>query len=295
MKRHVRHTIIAAAALILLAELLIRWPHRGEPIELYVLVGDSVSAQAFSTTTVSRFSGATHLGHLSEVASSALQPSGASAPIGEVHSRGLLHRGIWLAVLNHAGQLLLLRRSSRTVTCPSAWSLVGEHCQPGEPATDTAQRALREELGLASEAQRQIAIERLGPDLLFKSDYSVDGGLAAGSGRVKQDLQVTTLLVATLPARTPRFTFGDEVSETRWIRVESVGRWANSSGAKELCNAPIRELLFVVLRRLRQHVCAKAASHLRIPARNVSRCSVASRRVPVRRANRTRVAVSMKG
>lgn len=42
----------------------------------------------------------------------------------------------------------MIRRSEQMVTCGGAWSLVGEHNQPGESYEDAALRGVKEELGV---------------------------------------------------------------------------------------------------------------------------------------------------
>jgi len=88
-------------------------------------------------------------------------------PIGAAHDRGLLHRGVWIGVLRGPAteaELLLLQRSDRVVTCPTAWGLVGEHSAPSEAWESTVRRAVREELGVVDIA----SLGPLGVPVLFK-------------------------------------------------------------------------------------------------------------------------------
>ena len=72
-------------------------------------------------------------------------------PIDAAHRQGVPHKGAWLHVMTKAdGHLLLVKRSPRMVTCPSAFSIIGEHHQNRESDEACAVRAVREELpGLA--------------------------------------------------------------------------------------------------------------------------------------------------
>lgn len=72
-------------------------------------------------------------------------------PIDAAHRQAVMHRGAWLHVLtDDDSRLLLVRRSSRMVTCPGTLSIIGEHHQGSESDISCATRAVREELpGLA--------------------------------------------------------------------------------------------------------------------------------------------------
>ena len=64
---------------------------------------------------------------------------------------GTPHKGVWLHVLSHDEQLLLVRRAPTMATCAGKWSIIGEHHFTREVDDDCALRALRQELpGLAS-------------------------------------------------------------------------------------------------------------------------------------------------
>jgi ADP-ribose pyrophosphatase YjhB (NUDIX family) len=219
------------------------------------------SISLYGLGSVANYSSASDLPHLGEVRAADLRPAGRTAPIGDVHSSGLLHRGIWLFVREQpTGRILMLRRSPSVVTCPGAWGLVGEHSLAAEPWRRTAQRALREELGLELPLAR---ISLLGQPVLFKSDYARDGGLGARVRGTKRDLQVTATLLAELPpGPPPKFTFDEDVAESTWLSPSEVEQWALSDArdaraagnesARYVCNDPIRALLRLALRRLRE-------------------------------------------
>ena len=112
--------------------------------------------------------GSEAVAHLRPIPADSLAPNaGAMVPIGAAHDRGLLHRGVWIGVLRGpatAAELLLLQRSDRAVTCPTAWGLVGEHSAPSEAWESTVRRAVREELGVVDIA----SLGPLGVPVLFK-------------------------------------------------------------------------------------------------------------------------------
>ena len=95
--------------------------------------------------------------HLTPVNPSTLIPIGVS-PIDGAHRNGYLHTGHCLFIMDASGLLLFLKRSSDVVTCPSTWSILGEHSNLSEKARDTVVRGMEEELGLKKQ------VSSLGPN-----------------------------------------------------------------------------------------------------------------------------------
>ncbi|KAG8465907.1 hypothetical protein KFE25_005477 [Diacronema lutheri] len=236
------------------------------PVELYAL---RLGARA---RAIKAFGDAADLPDLREIGDDALRSLGRAVPIGEAHSRGLLHRGVWLFVRDARGRVMLMRRSERTVTCPSAWSLVGEHSTVGETWKQTARRALTEELGVPASLVPH-RVELLGMPVLFRCDYLADGGWLGGAGR-KMDLQATALLSVRLPDGVlSLLRFDADVAETRWTTLPSLARLVRLSDARvdgprraaatgrvsapsngtRFCNWRIRALLALALGRLQRH------------------------------------------
>ncbi|MDP6670724.1 MAG: NUDIX domain-containing protein, partial [archaeon] len=70
-------------------------------------------------------------------------------PRGEVHARGLRHKGVYLIILDRKGHIFLQQRAKDKDLMPSAWDLsVAEHLKPSESFEEAAQRGAREELGV---------------------------------------------------------------------------------------------------------------------------------------------------
>ena len=86
-----------------------------------------------------------------------LQPNG-SAPIHEAHVKGIAHAGVWIAVRDSAGKVLLLQRGTQLKTCSGSWGLLGEHMHAGEDVLGAVKRALDEEMG---EQLRRQHVERI--------------------------------------------------------------------------------------------------------------------------------------
>lgn len=66
-------------------------------------------------------------GHLDPIEMSSLFPGHDFKSINDVHSEGLMHLGNILIVTDVDDMVLIVRRHPEMVTCPSAWSVVGEH------------------------------------------------------------------------------------------------------------------------------------------------------------------------
>lgn len=75
------------------------------------------------------------------------QPNG-SAPIHRAHVQGMPHQGVYMAVRDKGGKLLLLRRGPQLKTCAGTWGLLGEHMHAGEDVRSAVHRALDEEMGV---------------------------------------------------------------------------------------------------------------------------------------------------
>ncbi|MCH7951418.1 NUDIX domain-containing protein [Patescibacteria group bacterium] len=75
-----------------------------------------------------------------------------SLPSREVHEKGLLHRAMHILIVNSKGQIFVRQRSLQKELYPGVWSTsVGEHVASGASYDETAERALKEFLGLECE------------------------------------------------------------------------------------------------------------------------------------------------
>lgn len=274
---------LLAACLALLWALGTRESSAELPVEIFSLALPSASGGA-AGRVIRAYSDVAGAVRLPDIPDGALVSRNRTLFIGQVHDNGYLHRGVWLFVRNRRGHVLLLRRSERTVTCPLAWSLVGEHSNVGETWEQTARRSLTEELAVPT-SLRGLRLELLGRPVLFRTDYAADGGRMEGSGR-KLDLQATALLAVTLPdGLIPALRFDKDVADTRWTSLKSLERLANAApagplptgaapngGARadgnrtSLCNPLIRALLALGIARLEQHDAAARARPPLVPA-----------------------------
>jgi isopentenyldiphosphate isomerase len=275
-----RRVLLLLLSILLVLLLQLAWEiltggsaHPSEPpIEIFAC--DLSASRSLRT-----FESAVGLPRLADIPPTALRSLEQLVPISEAHRRGLLHRAIWLFVLDPHGRTLVLRRSRWTVTCPDTEGLVGEHSAPGESWTDTASRALVEELGLAAASAARIEVSMLGPPLLFRTDYAVDGGLLASHARTPgRDFQATALLAAELTNEQVRsIEFDRDVSGSRWATPSSLARQIKTERGAEptrrgqpqqslqpspgsnvtaapsaFCNRRTRALLELALRRLQR-------------------------------------------
>ncbi len=116
-----------------------------------------------------------------------LRPMG-FAPLDTAHKEGRIHLGAWIHVVHSSiyphensnePKILLLKREEHLVTCPSTWSLVGEHTYRDEMAVETVKRAIREELGADAflHLQRHGRITPLTEfPIYYERDYGASNG-----------------------------------------------------------------------------------------------------------------------
>ena len=77
-------------------------------------------------------------------------PTGEVATRAEVHDKGLWHRAAHVYVVNSKDEVLLQCRAAHNTFRPGRWYLsAGGHLRSGETSIETAQRELKEELGLS--------------------------------------------------------------------------------------------------------------------------------------------------
>lgn len=179
--------------------------------------------------------------HLTPVNPSTLIPIG-SYPIDVAHRRGYLHTGHCLFIMDASGLLLFLKRSSDVVTCPSTWSILGEHSIANEEAHDTVVRGMEEELGL-KQVRREEANDY---DSSFTAEFqTVDKDIIhVAIQNITQyplyyiryygprldnriDSQVTYLWLARLTKRHDevQIKLDEEVANHKWISLEEFSHW----------------------------------------------------------------------
>jgi len=147
-----------------------------------------------------------------------LTSTGDIVPINIAHKQGLLHRGIWIAVLRSRGnnddhEILLLRRTPSLKTCPNAWGLCGEHSDPGEDWVNTASRAILEELHVDDS---NISVVNLlpGQSVLVRTPYTDLG---------RRDLQATGILAVVLTQEQANsIQPDDEVAGIKWALIDEL-------------------------------------------------------------------------
>ena len=186
--------------------------------------------------------------HLTPVSPSTLIPSG-SYPIDIAHRRGYLHTGHCLFIMDASGLLLFLKRSSDVVTCPSTWSILGEHSITNEEAHDTVVRGMEEELGLKKQFARRETIDSSSS---FTTEFQTTDKntiLSVAIQNITQyplyyiryygprlddriDSQVTYLWLARLPKRHDeiQIKLDHEVADHKWISLEEFSEWIEADG-----------------------------------------------------------------
>lgn len=178
--------------------------------------------------------------HLTPINPSTLIPRG-SYPIDAAHRNGYLHTGHCLFIMDESGLLLFLKRASDVVTCPSTWSILGEHSIANELAHDTVVRGMEEELGLKKQ------VSSLGTnDPSISADFQTmsNNSIHVAIQNITQyplyyirhygprldnriDSQLTYLWLARLPKRHDeiQIKLDDEVADHKWISLEEFSDW----------------------------------------------------------------------
>eukprot|EP01064_Diplonema_japonicum_P000322 TRINITY_DN10219_c0_g2_i1.p1 TRINITY_DN10219_c0_g2~~TRINITY_DN10219_c0_g2_i1.p1 ORF type:complete len:247 (+),score=44.30 TRINITY_DN10219_c0_g2_i1:87-743(+) len=152
--------------------------------------------------------------------------------IREAHTKGKVHRGVWVFVTDSRKRMFFIKRAAHMKTCPSAWVTIGEHCQPSETWKQTALRGLREELGWTNP---QEGVTQVGPPFLFNNTYT--------NGKV--DKQWTVIFHTTVQAdNIPAYTLSkEEISDSVWMDPEEFMR-ERLSEATPQCDAYTQRMVF---------------------------------------------------
>ena len=92
-----------------------------------------------------------------DVLDEAGKPTGQTATRTEIHDKGLWHRAAHVYIVNSKGEVLLQRRAAHNTFRPGRWYLTaGGHLHAGETSVETAERELKEELGLVIPASEFV-------------------------------------------------------------------------------------------------------------------------------------------
>lgn len=191
--------------------------------------------------------------HLTPIDPSVLVPRETRYPIDLVHRRGYLHEGHSLFVMDSNGEVLFLQRSSDVVTCPSTWSILGEHSNADETnPRETVARGLEEELGFVA-----LNFDDASPDFshawtaeLHPRDnmrdslrvtiqnatefplYYIRHYGPRNDGRI--DRQLTYLWMVQFPRGHGEIPWrlDDEVADHRWVKLDDVASWLSEDATK---------------------------------------------------------------
>jgi isopentenyldiphosphate isomerase len=121
----------------------------------------------------------------------------------QMRAESLWHRSVFIAVVSHAGQLLVHKRADTKDVWPGSWDVcVGGVMAPGEDWEHGALRELREELGLEG-----VSVESLGTGVYVDDDVRI--------------------VAACFVCRTDGpFVFADgEITEAHWAPPEEIPVW----------------------------------------------------------------------
>ena len=153
-------------------------------------------------------------------------------PLDLVHRQGRPHKGVWVFVVNAAGQMLLLRRSAHMMTCPNTWSIVGEHNQPGESYLQAGRRGVAEELGWSVEQVARMPLSLLGAPIFFEHSYA---------NIARTDRQHSAYALLRLPkgeGTPPMAPDREESTAKRWVPLARMAAEVKRGGAQARSTAP---------------------------------------------------------
>ena len=178
----------------------------------------------------------------------------------KAHREGLIHAGDFVYVVDKNDKLLLLRRGNGLVTCPLAWSMVGEHAYRDESKKETLMRGIKEELGgkmLKALVDTGSYTELSELPLFYFRDYGPEL-----DGRI--DRQVTYIWLVELGLSAEEIENGilqldEEVYEHKWMLLDEAEKWVNDDMAavKEVgkldtfCHDTMGSLMQVCFDRIR--------------------------------------------
>lgn len=151
---------------------------------------------------------ASHDGHINTSTSSIIT-------INAAHSNSIPHRGVWIYIVDENDELLLLKRSTETVTCPNTWGFPGEHTKHNESYLDTAYRGVLEELGLT---RHHI----ISTKPLFKEPLYLD--ITYFGPRYKHDLQWSMSFLMRVK-KEHIYKYNHESALMQWKPVSKVKFW----------------------------------------------------------------------
>ena len=126
--------------------------------------------------------------------------------IEQVYRESLIHRVVYVAVIDEDGKLLLQKRGAQLLTDPGRWDIsVGGHVDNDEPYEQAALREMSEEIGL-----KQLTINEL---THFYKEATILGKvqrrfIRVYEVRVKHDLKINV--------------DNREVSETKWFTIQEI-------------------------------------------------------------------------
>jgi isopentenyldiphosphate isomerase len=170
-----------------------------------------------------------------------LESTGKIVPIGDAHGPGLLHRGLWLAVLRKGmddskHEIYLLKRAPSLKTCPGVWGPVGEHSNSGESWEETARRAMREELTL-QDGKHKLVNLLPNQSILVRTPYAE---------LRRRELQATGLFAVSLSRdEANEIQPDEEVADVKWVPIQELE-------TMHMCNKEIADLAKLMAQCLKQ-------------------------------------------
>ncbi len=181
------------------------------------------------------------------------------------HKKGRIHKGAALFLFDSTlpdsnARILLLKRGKDMLTCPSTWSVIGEHTFRDENPIETAKRGVLEELGSAffDHMNDRGQIRNLTEyPVYYERDYGPSNG-----NRIDRQITYLWLVEMNLSSndQTSRqeadalLQLDHEVADHSWKPLDQFEQWLMNDDAvapKDFCHPTIVSLLRLGIERVK--------------------------------------------
>ncbi len=145
--------------------------------------------------------------------------TGVTRSYSDAHREGLIHRSVHVWFFNPEKGLLLQKRSSTRAAYPNHWDISASgHISAGQTSLEAAKRETEEELGVTP------------PDDAFCFLFTLEEHIILNAGTYISNEFQDIYLVRTGIDPALHYKTNEEVSEIRWIDLNSFIAWTRGQG-----------------------------------------------------------------
>ncbi len=128
----------------------------------------------------------------------------------EAYKKGLIHRIVFIWVLDEHGKALLQKRSAKVETFPNCWDVsAAGHVDEGEDYVDAAKRELKEEVGIDGVKLQEVNS--------FYHEITVNNMLLKRFNKVYRTVIPASVSIKPNP---------EEVAEIKWLEPQAIRDFA---------------------------------------------------------------------